>query len=267
MRLIPETHNCPGFPEGIGGTDLQRRLTTQAEAFGARIIAGRVESLGRAAGAFVLGTSCGTISASHVILATGIVDKAPPMSGLEDAVSAGTVRLCPVCDAFEAKGRLIGVVGPDHLALREASYLRDFSPHVALLFNDADEVSGVVRQEAAAAGIEIWDDVDDLVRREGGFDVVTTHGAAPRRIDLLYPAMGCDVRSELAGGLGARLDDDGYVLVGQHLETSVPGLYAIGDVAKALNQISVGFGHAALAAGHIHNGLRAATAPQQARLP
>jgi thioredoxin reductase (NADPH) len=68
--------------------------------------------------------------------------------------------------------------------------------------------------------------------------------------------MGCDVRSELAACLGADCDEEGYVLVGQHLETSVPGLYAIGDVAKALNQIAVGFGHAAMAASHIHRTLR-----------
>jgi thioredoxin reductase (NADPH) len=76
--------------------------------------------------------------------------------------------------------------------------------------------------------------------------------------------MGCDVRSELAVNLGAGCDEEGYVLVGEHLETSVRGLYAIGDVAKALNQIAVGFGHAALAAAHIHNALRE-RAPLNAR--
>src|SRR5687767_12748417 len=81
-------------------------------------------------------------------------------------------------------------------------------------------------------------------------------GLPARQLDVVYPAMGGDVRSELAINLGADCDQEGYILVGTHLETSVAGLYSIGDVAKALNQIAVGFGHAALAATHIHNDLR-----------
>jgi thioredoxin reductase (NADPH) len=53
--------------------------------------------------------------------------------------------------------------------------------------------------------------------------------------------------------VGADCDDDGYILIGPHPQSSVEGVYAIGDVAKALNQIAVGFGQAALAAAHIHN--------------
>jgi thioredoxin reductase (NADPH) len=102
-----------------------------------------------------------------------------------------------------------------------------------------------------------------LVARGSGFDVVMADGSPARQVDVVYPSMGCDVRSELAANLGADCDEERYILVGRHLETSVPGLYAIGDVAKALNQIAVGFGHAALAAAHIHNALREST-PERA---
>jgi thioredoxin reductase (NADPH) len=80
-----------------------------------------------------------------------------------------------------------------------------------------------------------------LIVRDSGFDVIMGDGLPARQLDVVYPAMGCDVRSELAINLGADCDQEGYILVGTHLETSVAGLYAIGDVAKALNQIAVGF--------------------------
>jgi thioredoxin reductase (NADPH) len=67
--------------------------------------------------------------------------------------------------------------------------------------------------------------------------------------------LGCDAQSQLATTLGARSDANGELLVDAHQQTSVDGLYAIGDVVSALNQISVGVGHAALAAIDIHNRL------------
>jgi thioredoxin reductase (NADPH) len=72
------------------------------------------------------------------------------------------------------------------------------------------------------------------------------------RLDTLYPVLGADAQSGLAAGLGARLDQAGALVVDDHLQTSVPGLYAIGDVVSALNQISVAVGHAAIAATTVH---------------
>lgn len=255
-KLIPRTRNCPGFPEGIAGKDLLTRLNEQSKAYGTDIVDACVDSVERINGSFILTTTAGVVHASRVILATGVVDKAPAIAGLDRAIAAGTVRLCPVCDAYEALGQRIAVVGPERSALKEALFLRDYSSQVCIISNYPEDVSEITRAGALAAGIEIWDLVDDLVARASGFDVVMADGTPARQIDVVYPSMGCDVRSELAAKLGADCDEEGYVLVGQHLETSVPGLYAIGDVAKALNQIAVGFGHAALAAAHIHNTLR-----------
>jgi thioredoxin reductase (NADPH) len=255
-NLISKTHNCPGFPEGVSGEDLLSRLRDQARIYGTNIVHGGVEGIEGAEGSFSLSTTAGDIKASRVILATGIVYRVPEIAGLQRAIAAGTVRLCPVCDAYEAAGKRIAVAGPEHLALKEALFLKDYSSRICIISNYPDDVSQTTRVKAAAAGIEIWDVVDDLVPHSSGFEVIMADGSPARQIDVLYPSMGCDVRSELAASLGADCDEEGYVVVGNHLQTSVPGLYAIGDVAKALNQIAVGFGHAALAASHIHNDLR-----------
>lgn len=254
-KLIPRTHNCPGFPEGISGKELLGRLRDHARAYGVQIVEASVEGVRRSDGCFTIATRAGaTMKASYVILATGVIDKAPAIAGLREGVAGGFVRLCPVCDAYEARGKRIGVVGPEQRALKEALFLKDYSPHVSMLFNDPQAVSGKIRTAARTAGIDICDNVDDVVRRNNGFDVI--RGSATRQLDVIYVAMGCDVQSALAKALGADCDDEGYILVSPHLATSVPRLYAIGDVAKALNQIVVGFGHAALAATHIHKELR-----------
>jgi thioredoxin reductase (NADPH) len=140
-KLIPRTYNCPGFPEGIAGEDLLTRLKEQAKAYGTDIIEACVECVERTNGPFSFTTTAGVTQASRVVLATGVVDKAPAIAGLHEAIAAGTVRLCPVCDAYEAAGKRIGVVGPEHLALKEALFLRDYSSHVCIISNYPEDVS------------------------------------------------------------------------------------------------------------------------------
>jgi thioredoxin reductase (NADPH) len=74
-------------------------------------------------------------------------------------------------------------------------------------------------------------------------------------LDVVYPALGCGVRSELASQLGARTNDVGCIEVDSHQRTTVAGIYAAGDVVSDLHQIAVGTGHAAIAATHIHKSL------------
>jgi thioredoxin reductase (NADPH) len=74
-------------------------------------------------------------------------------------------------------------------------------------------------------------------------------------LDVFYPALGCNVRSDLATALGARTDGIGCLTVDQKQNTGIPGLLAAGDVVSDLHQISVAVGHAAVAATSIHNHL------------
>jgi thioredoxin reductase (NADPH) len=191
---------------------------------------------------------------SPIVLATGIVDLAPDLPKLGESIATGRIRLCPVCDGYEVIDRRVAVVGPPEKALKEAEFLLRYTSHVALLANDPADVCETSRRTAAALNIEIHDTVDDLVPTTHGYDAVLDNG---RRIpfDVIYPAMGCDVRSELAAALGVHCSSDGYVIVDSHQRTSVDGVYAIGDVADALNQIAVAFGQGAIAATDINKSL------------
>lgn len=77
-------------------------------------------------------------------------------------------------------------------------------------------------------------------------------GGRVLRFDMIYPALGCDVRSDLASELGAATTEIVGLKVDEHQRTTVEGLYAAGDVVSDLHQISVAIGHAAIAATHIH---------------
>jgi thioredoxin reductase (NADPH) len=88
--------------------------------------------------------------------------------------------------------------------------------------------------------------------QDGGIEAVTADGTR-HRFDTIYAALGLHVRSELARALGAERDAGGALVVDVHNRTTVPGLYAAGDVARGLNQIVVAMGHAAQAATDIHN--------------
>ena len=87
--LIPLSRNCPGFPEGIGGADLLRRLREQAGAYGAKIVKAPVLSIDAQQDAFTLSTLSGNIEAFRVVLATGLVDKSPAIVGLQEGIAAG----------------------------------------------------------------------------------------------------------------------------------------------------------------------------------
>jgi thioredoxin reductase (NADPH) len=84
---------------------------------------------------------------------------------------------------------------------------------------------------------------------------VVTENGERHEVDALYPAFGCTVRSNLATSLGASCTENGNLVVDDHQRTTVEGLYAAGDVVTDLHQLSVAFGHAAIAATDIHNKL------------
>jgi thioredoxin reductase (NADPH) len=187
-------------------------------------------------------------------MATGLVDIRPHIEGLSSEAEGSLVRYCPVCDGYEAAGKDVCVFGPADAAYGKALFLRTFSKSVTLLTPDGC-YPDAISNELAAAGIRLPSDKLDFLRQEAGRIVAHLKDGSEFTFDLLYPFLGCDVRSDLAVGLGARHTKVGCLVVDDHLQTTVPGLYAVGDVVSDLHQIAVASGHAAIAATHIHNRL------------
>jgi thioredoxin reductase (NADPH) len=254
-RWIPSSHNCPGFPFGVAGPQLLEKLRTQAEGYGAGIVAGRIARLERDGDVFTAIADDGQRwQARTVLLATGIVDRMPAMPGLEDAIARNVVRLCAVCDGYEASDEHIAVYAPVDEGIRHALFLRTFSRRVAVVRSEAGEPSADCAEAARAAGIAVLPPATAL-RHDGHCCVFTLADGSVHRYDTVYPVLGGDAQAQLATALGAAVDDKGELRVDARLQTTVDGLYAIGDVVSALNQISVAVGHAAVAATAIHNRL------------
>ena len=254
--LIPVSHNYPGYL-GISGEDLLARLRAQAEEYGASQITERIAELTRTEeNDFITKAGRHDIRARTVILATGVLDESPDMPGLRAAVKRGSLRYCPICDGYEAIDRRIGVLGTVRSAGKKALFMRTYSAEVTLLLADLPGAEDESRIAALRdGGVTISRSVVRDVEEHGERVVAHLVDGGSCELDVLYPALGCNVRSDLAATLGARTDETGYLVVDQHQQTGVPGLLAAGDVVSDLNQISVAVGHAAVAATAIHNSL------------
>lgn len=254
---IPVSHNYAGFPQGISGVDLLVRLREQAARYGAHVTPGLVESLQRDGDAFVAAIGDARLRARKVILATGVVDNEPEMPNLREAIRSGVIRLCAICDGYDVLDEKVAVYGPAASALRHAIFMRTFSADVTLLLPPGEApLDAAGRAEAGKAGVRcVCANVAQIRMTSDHLAAVRTADGAEHRFDTLYPVLGCRMRSDLAMGLGARCTDRGDIIVNEHMGTSIPGLYAAGDVVSALNQVNVAVGHAAIAATHIHNQL------------
>ncbi len=253
-RWIPESHNCPGFPFGVTGSALLAKLRAQATGYGACIEHGLVARLERDGDGFVATADDGRRwRARQVLLATGVVDVMPAMDGLKAGIESNAVRLCAICDGYEASDERIAVLAPADEAIRHALFLRTFSRRVTAIRSEPGDPSAECARLAQVAGVPLLSTPDAMRCNEEGCTVTTEDGE--HAFDTLYPVLGSLAQSALAISLSAQVDDNDELVVDSEMQTSIDGLYAIGDVVSALNQISVGVGHAAIAATAIHNRL------------
>ncbi|HJW27517.1 MAG TPA: NAD(P)/FAD-dependent oxidoreductase [Rhodocyclaceae bacterium] len=249
---IPRSHNMPGYPEGVIGADLVAAIRRQAERYGVEFAAGRVGALEHGPEGFAArwGEGGAGAQARVVLLATGASDIEPPVPYLSEAVRSGTLRYCPVCDGYEVIDRAVGVIADGPSGVREALYLRSFTPRLTVFAVSPEVCFGDdQRRQLAEAGIILAPEPVTSIRLWKGA-VTVCHGDRETSCDSIYSALGMHIHSELA--LDAERDDDGYLLTDRHQKTSIDGLYAVGDVALGLNQISVAIGGAAVAAAAMH---------------
>ncbi|MGY3281852.1 hypothetical protein ACVJ5M_009514 [Bradyrhizobium sp. S3.7.6] len=191
--LIPKSHNYPGFPTGISGVVLLDRLGRQVEFYQVPIVGAWITSLDKTSEGFVATSRNGEVRARTILLATGIVDVAPHMDGLDEAVSRGLVRYCPVCDAFEATGRRIAVLGRSEAAISKAKFLRNYSKDVTLLWQRSsgpDDPKDMVEAGLVATGISELKFHDQMI--------LATTDEGEQSFDVLYPALG------VRGQIGSR---------------------------------------------------------------
>jgi thioredoxin reductase (NADPH) len=169
------------------------------------------------------------------------------------------VRHCPVCDAYEVRGQKIAIIGYGKCSVREMMFLRRYTDDLTLLTLGRElDLSPSEAAVLQSSGIHVVEEPVEEIGIEGDRIIAwRMAGGTALQFDTLYTALGLRARSRLASDLGAAMDSDGLLRVDEHQRTSVPGLYAVGDVVRGLNQISVAMGQAAIAAADINNSLDA----------
>ncbi|UZF95617.1 NAD(P)/FAD-dependent oxidoreductase [Bosea sp. NBC_00550] len=256
---IPLTRNHAGFPKGISGTDLLRRMRVQALKYGVGFIDTHIDRLQAADDGFQAEVGASLVSARSVLLATGVTNRRPaiPEDLHANALRRGQLRYCPVCDGYEVTDQDVAVIGRDARALSECIFLRSFTDRVTLVLDDRSELTDLDLDRVRTIGVTI------VGGRPKDFvlDPSRIHfwvGEHFMTFDAIYPALGSEVHSELAASAGATLTEEGCVKVDAHQRTDVSGLYAAGDVVVGLDQISHAMGEAGVAATTIRNDLASA---------
>ena len=257
--MIPCTRNHAGYPEGIEGKELLRRMREQACKYGAKVETEFVSKLehDEATGLFTATWGSGEAVTRTVLLATGVSNRRPPMDEElhDEALSRGLVRYCPICDGYEVTDKRVAVIGSDSHGVAEALFLRSYTADLTLIAPDkALQLKPGDSEKLKDAGIDCVDGPAQAVAIAK--DCITVDTAEGHyTFDSIYPALGSDTHTQLAQMIGAELAADCTILCDDHQRTSVRGLYAAGDVVHGLDQISHAMGEGGVAATTIRNDL------------
>ena len=257
MALSHQIDNYPGFPDGIDGFSLAENMQRQAERFGARTELAQVFSADLKASPKVIETSEGTFHAKTVVLSTGA---GPRLLGLpmEQELTGRGIHYCAACDGMFYRGKTVVVVGGGNSAAADALLLSRVAKKVILVHRrDSLRATKIYHQPLMQAeNVEFcWNSAVTELLHNGKItgirlrDLVTEE-ERDLSCDGVFVSIGRKPASELAEGQ-LELDQAGYILAGESTETSIPGVYAVGDVrTKELRQVVTAVADGAMAVHH-----------------
>lgn len=255
---IPRTHNHPAFPDGIRGPELLARMRDQLAEFGGTPLAAAARTLRHTPDGIVVSSSSGDVLAQGAILCTGVRDRLPPMPDAVEQVKAGLLRQCPVCDAWEVRGRRIVVIGALPCSVGEALFLRHYTEDITLMTLGAPFLPPpAVMAQLVRAGIVVdTRPVRRIAAHPGRGVIFHLAGFGEEVFDVAYSGLGIEPQTGLAAALGVELDDDRRIVTDATQRTSVPMIWAAGDAVTGLNQIAVAMAQAEIAATSFHTVMR-----------
>ena len=243
MATTSDVENYPGFPGVVDGFELGERMQEGAEKAGAETVYAEVTKLDLSANPKVAETSEGTFLGRTVILATGAH---PRKLGIpqEDGLVNWGVAYCATCDGSFYKDKVVAVNGGGNTAVGDALYLAKLASKVYLIHRrDTLRATPVYLQRLKDAGVEIiWNSVVAGLQADKkltGLKLknVKTGETSVLPVDGLFVAIGQLPENDLVKGQ-VETDRNGYIVAGEDTKTSVPGVFAVGDVrTKAVRQI------------------------------
>jgi len=255
MNLTGQIDNYPGFPEGVDGFQLSMNMQQQAERFGAQTKYEEVLKLELEDKIKTVHTNAGSHLAKTVVISTGANPRRLGVDREQDFVGRG-VGYCAHCDGMFYRGKTVAVVGGGNSAAAEALYLSRIAKEVILVHRRdslrATRVYHKPLQEASNIRF-LWDsEIAELLGEEklSGVKVRDLKNGQMQQLDVqgLFVSIGRKPATELVKDQ-LTLDSAGYIMAGEDTESSIPGVYAVGDVrTKELRQIVTAVADGAMAA-------------------
>ena len=237
IALTTEVENFPGFDEAIQGPELAERMQRQAERFGTEVLIDYVTELDVDGPPFTVKTAGGKTFRSHaIILATGASPRRMDVPNEERLTGRG-VSYCATCDGFFFRGKDVIVVGGGDSALQEALFLTKFASKVRIIHRRDSLRAGATLQRRARENAKIefvWNSVATSVNGEAKVESITvqdvkTGASRDLPTDGVFVYIGHLPNNALFQGKLA-MDDQGYLITDKLMRTSVPGIFAAGEI-------------------------------------
>ena len=255
MALTSQIDNYPGFPQGVDGFTLGQDMRAAAERFGAKTVMAEVKKLDLQANPKVAETAKGVFYGKTVAFATGANPRKLGISGEKELTGLG-VSYCAHCDGMFYRGKTVAVVGGGNSAVADALILSRIAKKVYIIHRrDALRATKIYHEPLRKAeNVEfVWNSAVSAIRSEETLSAVTVRDLQSGRereirLDGLFVSIGREPATELVAGQLA-LDEAGYIAASEDTVTSLPGVYAVGDVrSKALRQVVTAVADGAMAA-------------------
>ena len=270
--ITDKVDNYPGFADGIEGMKLAEQLEAQARRFGAEIALGDVSAIRDAGDYKIVVVDGREVKARSVLIATGSDYNKLGVPGEAELYGRG-VHYCATCDGAFYRDQKLAVIGGGNSAVQEAIFLTRFASHIDLVVRSSIKASEILQRELetfVANGkitVHLATVTDEILIEDGKVSgVKVTHDGETRKIaaDGVFVFVGLSPNTEFLRGSGIDLDPYGLVTTDQHLQTTMPGVFASGDVRSgATMQIASAVGEGATAALSIReyvDALKASTA-------
>jgi thioredoxin reductase (NADPH) len=231
-----QVENYPGFPQGISGIELGQLIQKQATSYGLETLLAEVTKVVPSQRHNLVSTSEGDFVAESIIIASGSQFRKLGVLGEDKFVGKG-VSYCATCDGPLFKGKTVAVIGGGDAAITEALYLSKFASSVKVIHRRSQLRAGKIFQERAMAEPKIefiWDAVVTQIEGAGVVKQIMLKNTKNAKISILevagvFVAIGSEPNSTQWRGL-LPLDEEGYIITNELMETKIPGIFAAGDV-------------------------------------
>jgi len=256
ISITSEVENYPGFPQGITGPELVDHMQKQAEAFGARIVIDEVTKVNfREGPPFSLKTHGDSFEAQAIIVCVGASPKRLGVPGEEEMIGRG-VSFCATCDGFFFRDKEVVVVGGGDSAMEESIFLTRFASAVKVIHRRDALRAGETLKKRALANEKIsfiWETVIEEIVGDAKVEAVRIRNVKTDEVgefatDGVFIFIGHYPNTSLFEGQ-LKMDERGYLITDAHMATSVPGVFAAGEVQDpTFRQIATSVGQGCAAA-------------------